>query len=80
MLAAGRGAGRSGPGLPGLVPPFSGEAGDLGDPVGLQLDGARVVSWSLRMVNGIPEAVESVEIDYTSERPWLPYEVVWPDR
>lgn len=65
---------------PALAPPFGGDAVDPGGPAGLQLDGARMVSWSLWMVNGIPDAVESVEIAFTSERPWHPFEVAWPAR
>lgn len=48
--------------------------------VGLQLEGVQVVSWSLRMVNGIPGALESVELSFTSAQPWRPFALTWPDR
>lgn len=63
---------------PALAPPTAAAGDEPADAAGVQLDGARMTTWSFRAVNGVPGALESVEITFTSQQPWFPFQVRWP--
>jgi hypothetical protein len=65
-------------GYPGLATPFAAAGDEPPDAAGVRLEGARVTSWSFRVVNGVPGALESVEIGFTARRPWFPFQLRWP--
>lgn len=65
---------------PALAAPFAPALDEPPDAAGVQLDGARMTSWSFRVVNGVPGALESVEIAFTSRQPWYPFQLRWPGR
>jgi hypothetical protein len=63
---------------PAPARPFETEPRALDVPAGLRLDGIQVADWSLRLVDGVPNAAESVEIQFATAEPWRPFELVWP--
>jgi hypothetical protein len=64
--------------FPGLSAPFAPGGDEPPDAAGVRLEGARVTSWSFRVVNGVPGALESVEISFATRGPWFPFQLRWP--